>query len=626
MATKKISEFTTLGSLSDTDILPVVNAGSNKKITGATLKTYAQSGLTIPTDVSDLTDTTSLLGGGVGTLDSVTDTGSTTTNGITVGSVTLTNGAVIKDTAGDAVAFGQGAGTTSQGANSVAVGAGAGSNNQGYGGVAVGKGAGATGQGIDATAIGTDAGATDQGGDAVAVGESAGYTTQGGGAVAVGNYAGYNTQGTSAVAIGTDAGETNQGANAIAIGEQAGETTQGANAIAIGKDAGSNSQGRDAVAIGWDAGKTSQGDNAVAMGRLSGYNSQGAMAVAIGEQAGLTDQGQNAVAIGRDAGNTTQGTSAVAIGFLAGYTNQAANTIILNATDSVVNGVEAQTSSFYVAPIRTDATPANVLYYNTTTKEVTYGAGGGGSVSSLVNGDNELALGADGTLTLPSGGTITEGGGLSGAIRLTPAGGANANQALVIYPTVNPDGDHLHLTAGGGTTELYLGNDNQYVKVGKGAPYNGTIVIATTGWPDAVFDISSSGDWLGESLSNLATTGGTGTGLTVTVTQVAGVATAIAIVSGLMEGYTANDTITVTSGAATATFTISVLAPQWVFAPDGDLYIPTGKTIRDTGNGDDIRRIPGPYADDAAAAAASVAVGNPYHKTGTSGQVFVRLT
>ena len=36
--------------------------------------------------------------------------------------------------------------------------------------------------------------------------------------------------------------------------------------------------------------------------------------------------------------------------------------------------------------------------------------------------------------------------------------------------------------------------------------------------------------------------------------------------------------------------------------------------------------IPGPYADDAAAAAASVAVGSPYHKTGTSGQVFVRLT
>jgi len=235
-------------------------------------------------------------------------------------------------------------------------------------------------------------------------------------------------------------------------------------------------------------------------------------------------------------------------------------------------------------------------------------------------------FGEDGNLTLPAGGNISEGGGLTGAIRLTPAGGANANQALLIYPTAQVEGDHIHLTAGGGTTELYLGSDLHYVKLGKGAPYNGTIVIAATGWPNTVAGIISSGNWAVVSLSNLATTGGTGTGLTVTVTQVAGVATAIAIVSGLMEGYTANDTITVTSGAATATFTISVLAPQWVFAPDGDLYIPTGKTIRDTGNGDDIRRIPGPYADDAAAAAASVAVGNPYHKTGTSGQVFVRLT
>jgi len=234
-------------------------------------------------------------------------------------------------------------------------------------------------------------------------------------------------------------------------------------------------------------------------------------------------------------------------------------------------------------------------------------------------------FGADGELTLPAGGNISEGGGFTGAIRLTPAGGANANQALLIYPTAG-DGNHIHLTAGGGTTELYLGDDNHYVRLGKAAQYNGTIVIAATGMPNTVAGIVSSGNWAVVPLSNLATTGGTGTGLTVTVTQVAGVATAIAIVSGPMEGYTANDTITVTSGGATATFTISVLAPQWIFAPDGDLYIPTGKTIRDLGNGDDIRSIPGPYADDAAAAAASVAVGNPYHKTGTSGQVFVRLT
>lgn len=36
--------------------------------------------------------------------------------------------------------------------------------------------------------------------------------------------------------------------------------------------------------------------------------------------------------------------------------------------------------------------------------------------------------------------------------------------------------------------------------------------------------------------------------------------------------------------------------------------------------------IPGPYADDAGAASAGVAIGYPYQKTGTSGQVFVRLS
>jgi hypothetical protein len=59
---------------------------------------------------------------------------------------------------------------------------------------------------------------------------------------------------------------------------------------------------------------------------------------------------------------------------------------------------------------------------------------------------------------------------------------------------------------------------------------------------------------------------------------------------------------------------------RWRFDTNGALTFPdaTVQTTAWTG-------IPGPYANDAAAAAANVAVGNPYHKTGTSGQVFVRL-
>jgi hypothetical protein len=77
------------------------------------------------------------------------------------------------------------------------------------------------------------------------------------------------------------------------------------------------------------------------------------------------------VAVGEAAGYTNQGANAIAIGVGAGFTSQAANTIILNATGLPVNGVAAQTSSFYVDPIRTTAN-GTPLMYNSTTKEITY--------------------------------------------------------------------------------------------------------------------------------------------------------------------------------------------------------------------------------------------------------------
>ena len=78
--------------------------------------------------------------------------------------------------------------------------------------------------------------------------------------------------------------------------------------------------------------------------------------------------------------------------------------------------------------------------------------------------------GTSGNLTLPMGGVVYEtnipDGGLSGsAVALMPPGGTNADQQLLVYPTVN-DANHLHLTSGNlYNTELYLGNDNLYVKL-----------------------------------------------------------------------------------------------------------------------------------------------------------------
>jgi hypothetical protein len=90
-----------------------------------------------------------------------------------------------------------------------------------------------------------------------------------------------------------------------------------------------------------------------------------------------------------------------------------------------------------------------------------------------------------------------------GAIRLEPAGASISTQALLIYPTVQ-DGNHIHLTAGGGDTDLYLGNDDQFVKI----DHSGTVVVGTystatastwTFGTDGVLTLSTASTILGNS-------------------------------------------------------------------------------------------------------------------------------
>ena len=102
-------------------------------------------------------------------------------------------------------------------------------------------------------------------GDAVAFGLNAGQNTQGIGAVAIGALAGQITQGTGAVAIGETAGQSAQGIETVAIGYSAGFTTQGNSAVAIGSGAGAINQGYSAIAIGRLAGRTNQGNNSIIM-------------------------------------------------------------------------------------------------------------------------------------------------------------------------------------------------------------------------------------------------------------------------------------------------------------------------------------------------------------------------
>ena len=412
--------------------------------------------------------TGNVTGGNVLTGGLISATGNITGGNVSTGMITLTNGAVIKDTAGDAVSFGELAGNTSQGNSATAVGYGAGKTTQGQAAVAVGVLAGNSIQGDSAVAIGQSAGSTSQGNAAVAVGAVAGDANQGIQAVAIGLYAGYNTQGAYSVALGASSGQTSQGQESVAVGVQAGVTGQGniavavgssagytgqgAAAVAVGQSAGAYTQGIQTVAVGYLAGNATQANYSVAVGARAGIATQGEQAVAIGYAAGLTAQGNYAVAVGKFAANSNQGIYAVAVGPNAGQDNQLANavaigfqagassqgtdsvavggsaalngqgsnavavgnsaaylvqgansvavgvnaglfylgissiaiganagnnqqgnnSIIFNATGSNLRNTTANT--FTVAPVRNDvANTANVMFYNATSKEITYG-------------------------------------------------------------------------------------------------------------------------------------------------------------------------------------------------------------------------------------------------------------
>ena len=113
----------------------------------------------------------------------------------------------------------------------------------------------------------------------------------------------------------------------------------------------------------------------------------------------------------------------------------------------------------------------------------------GSNGMQFIANSNSWQFGTGGNLVLPVGGTITEGSSPAGAghtITLTPYGGSDANQQLLIYPTIT-EGNHLHLTSGAlGTTSLFLGNDNQYIRTNT----DGSMVIGTD---DTIPDQTNSG-------------------------------------------------------------------------------------------------------------------------------------
>ena len=249
-------------------------------------------------------------------------------------------------------------------------------------------------------------------------------------------------------------------------------------------------------------------------------------------------------------------------------------------------------------------------YFGNDNKFVKLGLGIAGNVSIGTYQDGgvgqlEWTFDSNGNLVLPRGGVVYETnipfGGLEGnTIALIPSGGTNADQQLLVYPTAGADFNHLHLTSGNlYNTELFLGNDNLYVKLAN----TGNIVINTnddagntaqwtfgtagtilnsgnltlqtpSGGASGAYDINSQGGYNTGSYTNLSTTGGTGTGLTVNAGSDGGYINTITI-NTPGSGYTEGDTITLVGGDGIGcTFNITVSVNEWLFDTIGSLTLP----------------------------------------------------
>jgi hypothetical protein len=183
--------------------------------------------------------------------------------------------------------------------------------------------------------------------------------------------------------------------------------------VYLGGEAGEVSGSNYTVGIGFQAQKTTPAGYTVGIGSYAGKTSQAQAAVAVGSNAGETNQGNSAVALGVYAGQTNQGNNAIAIGNQAGKTNQPADSIVINSSGSVLNGSAA---GFYVSPIR-EITGPQVLYYDPTGKEITWGpvpsGGVGGSGTSFyefsVAGDDstQRVINSGETLRFAGAGGIT---------------------------------------------------------------------------------------------------------------------------------------------------------------------------------------------------------------------------
>ena len=223
-------------------------------------------------------------------------------------------------------------------------------------------------------------------------------------------------------------------------------------------------------------------------------------------------------------------------------------------------------------------------------------AGGGSPVIGANDGSSGQKLwtfGRDGSLTLPqsnSGAAVISAGTVG--LEFTSNGHALqlGTDGTLIVPgdikSVADTGDVV-IHANNGTQRTWtFGGDGTTIFPNSRIDAKDDLTLRVSGVPNAVTGLTGNpqGGWSG-SYTNLSTTGGSGTGLTVNASESGSGYIDTVTIATPGHGYTNGDTITITSGGATAYFTISILAANsWTLSGDGSLTFPDA-TVQTTAYG-----------------------------------------
>jgi hypothetical protein len=111
--------------------------------------------------------------------------------------------------------------------------------------------------------------------------------------------------------------------------------------------------------------------SASVFGILAGYTNCGNRTLCMGFQSAFQNSGDDSVSIGSYAGYSSTQPFTISIGNRANFTAPNVNCIVINATSVALNG-QNNVPGFYVNPVANKTQQPESVFYDNSTKELTY--------------------------------------------------------------------------------------------------------------------------------------------------------------------------------------------------------------------------------------------------------------